>query len=263
MDLRGSILGLLVILALGVRHGLDPDHLATIDGMVLRAVERRSPLAPWIGTLFSLGHGSVIVAISLAICFFSGGIHLSPEVFGALEWLPIVILFVLGSVNLHALLRPAPFQIAGVRSKLLPGFLREVDHPLGIVAVGVIFALAFDTATQAAAWGMVAFRNGGVLGALTISGVFTVGMIATDTLDNLLVCRAISGRDGQLQSYRRAVGWLVVGLSFAMGSYAVLVKLFPRYDLSVGILTTIGATVFLLFLMLAWLARSARPQPSS
>ena len=52
--MSGAALGLTFLL--GLRHGLDPDHIAIIDGFAFRAAEERPGLAPWVGTLFATGH---------------------------------------------------------------------------------------------------------------------------------------------------------------------------------------------------------------
>lgn len=41
---------------LGLRHGLDADHLATIDGLTRFNVQAHPKMARWCGALFSLGH---------------------------------------------------------------------------------------------------------------------------------------------------------------------------------------------------------------
>ena len=49
---------------LGLRHGLDLDHLATIDA-ITRTVQGN--LSKMVGFLFSLGHGLVVTIVSLVI----------------------------------------------------------------------------------------------------------------------------------------------------------------------------------------------------
>src|SRR2546427_2049714 len=76
-DLAG--LALMVFL-LGLRHGMDPDHLATIDGLARYNGQNRPRVARWSGCFFSLGHGAIVtlvaafVAASLAIASLGFGI---------------------------------------------------------------------------------------------------------------------------------------------------------------------------------------------
>src|SRR6266853_3321655 len=76
-DLAG--LALMVFL-LGLRHGMDPDHVATLDGLARHNAQTRPRLARWSGCFFSLGHGAIVtlvaafVAASLAIASLGIGI---------------------------------------------------------------------------------------------------------------------------------------------------------------------------------------------
>lgn len=57
-----DVLGLAaLVFALGLRHGLDPDHLVAIDGLT------RSTRSRWCGLFFSLGHGVVVTLIGVAV----------------------------------------------------------------------------------------------------------------------------------------------------------------------------------------------------
>ena len=51
-------------LLLGMRHGLDADHLAAIDGFTRIGSRQRQPYARYCGALFSLGHGLVVLAVA-------------------------------------------------------------------------------------------------------------------------------------------------------------------------------------------------------
>ncbi|MCC6609025.1 MAG: hypothetical protein IT515_05045 [Burkholderiales bacterium] len=46
-----------LVFFLGVKHGLDPDHLVAIDGLTRFNSQADRRLARWCGALFSLGHG--------------------------------------------------------------------------------------------------------------------------------------------------------------------------------------------------------------
>ena len=45
-----------LVFLLGMRHGFDADHLATINGLTRLGSQSRSPFARYGGVLFSLGH---------------------------------------------------------------------------------------------------------------------------------------------------------------------------------------------------------------
>lgn len=52
---------------LGLRHGIEPDHIAAIDGLTLRAHDHRERHAPWTGTLFALGHARALLPFPTAV----------------------------------------------------------------------------------------------------------------------------------------------------------------------------------------------------
>ena len=60
--------------AFGVKHGLDPDHLATIDGLTRFNASSKPRLAKWAGVLFSIGHGLVVTAVMAIIVILPGKI---------------------------------------------------------------------------------------------------------------------------------------------------------------------------------------------
>ena len=56
-----------LVFLLGLKHGFDADHLATIDGLTRFNSRHLRPFARYCGALFSLGHGVVVVAIAIAV----------------------------------------------------------------------------------------------------------------------------------------------------------------------------------------------------
>jgi high-affinity nickel-transport protein len=239
--------GLWLMFLLGLRHGFDPDHIAMIDSMTYRVFPEQPCLAAWIGTLFALGHGLAVTAIAVALGAWVSGITLSPAVHLVLDWLPTLLLIVVGTLNLRELLGSSAYQPRGWKTQLLPRRLRNSSHPLAIVLIGVLFALVFDTATQAAAWGYAAASSAGAMAALLAGLTFTAGMVLTDTLDGRLVVRLLrqtAGRGGAA-GYRRRIGWIVVVISFAMASYEIAMQLVPGLAFGDLSLTMLGSALFL------------------
>lgn len=236
--------GLGLLFVLGLRHGFDPDHIAVIDGLTLRAEQRRPGLAPWIGTLFSIGHGGLVTLIAVAVSLLSREHRLPPVLETVGAWVPITLLLIVGAFNLRALLKPGEFRSLGSSTPLLPGRLKQSSHPLAIVLVGVLFGLVFDTATQAAAWGYVATSSHGPLLALAMGLAFTTGMAITDTLDSRLLTNVLRrARREEAGRFRRALGWIIVGLSFSVAGYGVARQLVPSLELPDGVLLALGAAL--------------------
>src|SRR5258707_8754377 len=61
-----DILGLAaLVFVLGLKHGLDPDHLVAIDGFT------RSSRSRWCGLFFSLGHGVVVTLVGVGVALIA------------------------------------------------------------------------------------------------------------------------------------------------------------------------------------------------
>src|SRR2546423_14708068 len=57
-----------------MRHGLDADHLAAIDGLTRFNAQSQPRLARLCGALFALGHGVLVIIVALAVgSLISGG----------------------------------------------------------------------------------------------------------------------------------------------------------------------------------------------
>lgn len=252
-----SLYGILLMFALGMRHGLDPDHIAMIDAMTYRCLEQRPTVAPWIGTLFAAGHGLTVTAFAIVLSSVTGGLRPSPGALAVLDWLPVALLLAVGTLNLRALLAPGTFQMLGWKKHVVPRRLQESSHPAAIFLIGVLFALVFDTATQAAAWGYVATSEGGSYMALVVGLSFTAGMVITDTLDGRLMCRMLQRRDAAgVRTYRRRVGWMVVTLAYSVVLYSVATHFYPQLELNDSWLS--GAGLAMVVLMLFAYIRIAR-----
>lgn len=248
-----SALGLVFLL--GLRHGLDPDHIAVIDNLTFRAAEERPHFAPWTGTFFAIGHSISVAIVALGVSWLAGR-FIWPEWIGvAVDVMIILLLVLVGTLNLRALLNRARYVPVGWRQRLVPRSLAVSSHPFAVIAIGMIFGLVFDTATQAAAWGTVAASGGGTASAALIAGSFALGMILTDTADSQIVARLLrSGGDPRrVHGYRRAVGWVIVGLSFGMASYALATMVEPDIALGETSFTVMGVLMAAAIIMLLWL----------
>jgi len=252
--------GLWLMFILGLRHGFDPDHIAMIDNMAYRVPSRHSRLAPWVGTLFALGHGLAVTAIAVVLHTCTSGIELPLLVRGVLAWLPLALLVVVGTLNLRALYAAGAYRPHGWKTRFLPARLRASVHPLAPVVIGVLFALVFDTATQAAAWSYAATARGGAELALLAGLTFTAGMVVTDTIDSQLMVRLLRSTAGQADAllYRRWVGWTVVLMSFGMAGYGAAEQLCPGASLGELAMSLIGGLFVLGVLVAYGLARRRR-----
>jgi nickel/cobalt transporter (NiCoT) family protein len=190
-----------LVLLLGMRHGLDADHLAAIDGLTRVSARRGQGHSRYCGALFSLGHGLVVLAIAL-LAGMLGSKWVPPGWFEALgSGISIGFLLLIGAVNLRAVLRApqdAPVPLVGVRGRLvdrLLGRTRRTSSPLAVMGVGSLFALSFDTLSQSALFAVMAVQFGGVPHALTLGLLFVLGMLVSDGANGWWISRLIARTD--------------------------------------------------------------------
>ena len=226
--------GLALIFIMGLRHGLDPDHIAVIDGMSMQLHARKSKYAPWIGCLFALGHGIAITVVAGLVSLGVNSFHFSGRSMAWMEWIPVVLLLWVGSANMYSLLGGQHYHPAGWRTHLLPRKLRSSSRPVTVLLIGILFAMVLDTASQAVAWGYAACEKGGPAMALLLGAVFTLGMMITDTIDGLLLHQIIrkAAVHKNVWRYRRTLGWLIVLASFAIAGDKITTWFNPETTLS-------------------------------
>lgn len=258
----------MLVFALGARHGLDADHVAAIDGMTRCNARQQPGLAKLCGTWFSLGHGAVVVAIALIVSVIAG--HWSApawlEISGAI--ISIVILAGLGILNLHAVLSTAVDEVVqpvGLKGRFL-GRLLRAEHPVAVMAVGALFALSFDTVSQALLFALTAERFGGWQSALFLGSLFMAGMLLTDGINGFWISRLIRRADRTARIASRVMGLVVAILSLAVAAFSLAKWSLPAVDawsegkelaFGMAVITGIAAS----FLWAMWLAR--RPLPTT
>ena len=223
---------LILTFVLGMKHGFDADHLATIDGLTRFNARRNPRLARYCGTLFSLGHGVVVMAIALGVSALAGQWTV-PEWFGTLgAVISIAFLVALGSLNLAAVLRAGPDEIVqplGLKGRLI-GNLRQVSHPALIALVGALFALSFDTLSQAAFFALTATQFGGWQHALLLALLFMSGMLLTDGINGLWIARLIARADQVALVASRVMGLVVSGVSLLVAAFGAAKLLSPTVE---------------------------------
>jgi high-affinity nickel-transport protein len=192
-----------------MRHAVDPDHLAAIDGLT-RLRPRRTN-----GIYFALGHSLVVILLAVGIG------HLVAERFAFLgPWTLILI----GAVNLWRLLRPAK---AGEQSKPARPVIAQP------FLLGMLLAAGFETASQLSALIIAGQNNPWFLGL-----AFSAGMVLVDGIDGSLAAGtqrlAATGQTNALRA-SKMLGVIIVIFSFGLG-FAELVGIeLDRFIFPIGI----------------------------
>jgi high-affinity nickel-transport protein len=136
-------------------------------------------------------------------------------------WISIVFLALLGVLNLSAVLGAAPGQVVrpiGLKGRLFAR-LQHASHPALIALVGALFALSFDTMSQAALFSVTAAGLGGWKYSLLMGGTFMVGMMVTDGINGLWISRLIQ-RSNQMACLASRI------MSLSIASLSLLVAAF-------------------------------------
>jgi high-affinity nickel-transport protein len=265
---------LVLVFVLGLKHGLDPDHLATIDGLTrFNAANNKPRLSRWSGLLFSLGHGAVVMAVAVLVGVVAQRWEVPAWVEDLGAWVSILFLLALGAVNLAAVFRAAPGQVVGLvglKGRWL-GKLNQASHPALIACVGALFALSFDTLSQTALFSLTASSMAGWMFSVALGMAFMLGMIATDGLNGLWISRLLNRADQRALVASRVMGLAVGGLSLLIGVFGIAKYFFPEVsahtegrELLMG-LAVVGTMATSFFLALRLSRRQAsvlKPVPS-
>ncbi len=234
---------LTMVYALGLRHGMDPDHIATVDGITRANAARKPGLARWAGFFFSAGHGAIVILVAVGVGLASHAWQAPAWLDAAGAWISIGFLCLLGFANLYGALATPCGQLvapAGLKSRLF-GRLAQVSHPALIAAVGALFALSFDTVSQVALFSLTAKSLAGWGFSLLLGVVFMLGMMTTDGVNGLWVAKLLARADRRALVASRTMGLAIAGLSLLVASYG-LARLFapaiaapaPAHEFALG-----------------------------
>jgi high-affinity nickel-transport protein len=245
-----------LVFVLGLKHGLDPDHLAAIDGFT------RTTRSRWCGLFFSLGHGLVVTLVGVAIALLAAAWQPPAWLESSGAWISISVLAMLGCANLVAVLRTPPGQpvaLAGMRTSWLPARVAQASHPAIIAAVGAAFAISFDSIGTALIFSAVQ----GTLFAALLGAVFTLGMAGTDQLNGWWIARLVRSADQRAAVASRYMSVAIAGLCFVLALYGLLKYALPQLSAPADAWApAIGAaTCAFLLLVYLWTARALGSRP--
>ena len=175
-------LGLLI--ALGFRHGMDPDHIAAVDGLTrMRYKANAYWSARLAGFQFACGHSLTILLATLI--FYWQGIQL-PQWLDAIGlWVSTVFLLWLAAANLRQCWSGrAHMHVTGPVQSMILRAMGPLAHPMG---VGFAFAISFDSLAQAGLMAAKGHELGGLGMIVLLAFCFGVGMMLADTGNGLVM----------------------------------------------------------------------------
>ena len=256
-----------VVFLLGLKHGLDADHLAAIDGLTRFNAGLRPRLSRWSGLLFSLGHGLVVTTVAIVVATVATEWKAPEWLENTGAWISIGFLTLLGVANLVAVLRTPRGEVVrpvGLRSRLFAR-LTQAEHPVVVAAVGAAFALSFDTISQAVLFSVTGSHLAGWLFAAALGLVFTAGMVLTDAVNGLWVSRLVQSADARAAAASRVMSLAVAVVSLGIAALAAGRSLLPALDAHIdelGVLPSVAVLAIVLGAYAAAMTAAAR-QPAA
>jgi nickel/cobalt transporter (NiCoT) family protein len=200
----------------GLRHAVDADHIAAIDN-VTRKLMQQGERPVGVGFFFSLGHSFVVMLLSVGVAFAASALTSRFDSMKAVGGIigtsaSALFLFAIAFINIlvlvsvyrtfRAVKRGEPFveedfdillNKRGFLSRIFRPLFRLVTKSWHMLAIGFLFGLGFDTATEVALFGISSAQaaNGMSFGTIMIFPLlFTAGMTLIDTTDGVLMLGA-------------------------------------------------------------------------
>ncbi len=200
----------------GLRHAFDADHIAAIDNVTRKLMqEGKRPIG--VGLFFSLGHSTIVVALSIAIVIVTTALQ---DRFATLESVGGVVgtlvsalfLFAIAAANTAVLITiyrtflnvknggrfveedlDLALSNRGLLGRLFRRFFRVIERSWHMYPLGFLFGLGFDTATEVGLLGISASQASAglpVWSIMVFPALFTAGMTLIDTTDSILMLGA-------------------------------------------------------------------------
>jgi high-affinity nickel-transport protein len=251
--LNNNLSALLILFILGLRHGLDPDHITVIDNYTYRLHESKNTWSRWVGTLFTLGHGVMVTLIALTLSYLKNHFEVPSWVDFLLNWVPMALLFVMGIGNIISLSQAKSGNSLSIKKHLIPKFLDKNLNPFTVFLTGLIFGFIFDTSSQIAAFGLAVSGTHHWLFSVIGGLVFSIGLIFTGTIDSFLLSKLLKTFDQtKIQKHRFKLNVLITIMCFIIPIYKIGTVFKPNLELNdfqnnlVG-LGFLGTILFLYF----------------
>jgi nickel/cobalt transporter (NiCoT) family protein len=206
----------LIAYTFGLRHAVDADHISAIDNVTRKLMQdKQRPVA--VGFFFSLGHSTIVFALTVAIAIGAGVVKQSMpglENAGGLIGTAVsaTFLFAIAALNVvvfagiydafRRVRRGEAYDEVSVEKYLADrGLMGRFFRPLmkfvgkswHMYPIGVLFGLGFDTATEVGLLGIAAVEGGKglpIYDILIFPLLFTVGMSLLDTTDGIMMLGA-------------------------------------------------------------------------
>ena len=256
----------------GLRHAFDADHISAIDNTTRKLMaDGRKPLG--VGFFFSLGHSSIVFALSFAIAVaakaVAGDVGSNSQLknIGGFVGTGVsaFFLYLIAAINLVILLGiwrifremrrghydeetlEQRLQERGLINRILGPLARSIKSSWQMYPIGLLFGLGFDTATEV---GLLALAGGAAAGGipwfatLSLPILFAGGMSLMDTADGAFMNVAYGwafSNPVRKVFYNIAVTGLSVGVAAIVGTVELMAILTQWLHLQGGVWDLVAA----------------------
>ncbi len=229
-------------LGLGLRHGIDWDHIAAISDVTSSQKSHRRSLG--MGSLYALGHAAVVVTLGLLAIWF--GTLLPDWVDGYMESIVGLTLLMLGVWLIWSMSRNKGRLVLRSRWMLLfdlaKTFARKItrkntapeatdgsttkerrEYGTGAsVTIGIVHGIGAETGSQALLLAAAAGATSALTGSFLLIA-FVVGLVVSNTLITIAATAGLLGTDRHRRIHTVlgiviAIFSLVLGTMFMMGT---------------------------------------------
>ncbi|MFH9090429.1 HoxN/HupN/NixA family nickel/cobalt transporter [Streptomyces sp. NPDC017673] len=248
---------------LGMRHAFDADHIAAIDNTTRKLMNsEKRPLS--VGFWFSLGHSSIVFALSLLLAFgikgLAGPLQDDNSTLHTLtSWIGTLVsgafLYVIALINLLALvgiwkvfrgMRSGHYDETeleehlnkrGFLNRILGTLMKSITRPWQMYPLGLLFGLGFDTATEIALLVLAGSSAASGLpwyAILCLPVLFAAGMSLLDTIDGTFMNFAYGwafSKPVRKVYYNLTITGMSVAVALLIGTVELLGLLADKLDL--------------------------------
>ena len=198
-------LSLLLACLLGVRHALEPAHLAAVSALVSLGGSRARSLA--LTGAYAIAHGAAVAALGLIA--LTAGATIGPDALGLLERVGGALLALFGALAIRAVLTGREGHPVGdLAARLGAAGLG------GAALFGGLHAIGGEGATQALATAGLASAGGGPVLLL----FFVIGLLGANLAGALLLQAGLAIRVAPALRAALLIGYGLLGLGVGLGT---------------------------------------------
>ncbi len=259
----------LLAFSFGLRHGVDADHIASIDNVTRKLMQDgKRPVA--VGFFFSLGHSTVVVLLSVVVAIAAAMVESNLPQWRAAggligTFVSAAFLYLIGFINLLVLIdvyrmfrsvaRGGVYSEEtlesflanrGMMSRFFGPVVRRINRSWKMYPLGFLFGLGFDTASEVALLGISAAAGGTgmpIYFVMLFPLLFAAGMSLVDTTDSILMLGAYGWafvKPVRKLYYNLNITLVSVLIALVIGTVEFLSIIADRFNLHGGLWNWVG-----------------------